>query len=102
MENRISIIVPIYNAEQYLAKCIESLLHQSHSALQIILVNDGSTDKSLSIAQTYATKDERIEVYSLDSNQGQSAARNEGLLHATGEFVSFVDADDYIDSDFFW
>ena len=101
MENRISIIVPIYNAEQYLAKCIESLLHQSHSALQIILVNDGSTDKSLSIAQTYATKDERIEVYSLDSNQGQSAARNEGLLHATGEFVSFVDADDYIDSDFY-
>ena len=101
MENRISIIVPIYNAEQYLAKCIESLLHQSHFALQIILVNDGSTDKSLSIAQTYATKDERIEVYSLDSNQGQSAARNEGLLHATGEFVSFVDADDYIDSDFY-
>ena len=97
----ISIIVPIYNAEQYLAKCIESLLAQSHTALQIILVNDGSTDKSWSIAKTYAEKDERIEVYSLDSNQGQSAARNEGLQHATGEFISFVDADDYIDNDFY-
>lgn len=93
--------MPIYNAEQYLAKCIESLLAQSHTALQIILVNDGSTDKSWSIAKTYAEKDKRIEVYSLDSNQGQSAARNEGLQHATGEFISFVDADDYIDNDFY-
>jgi glycosyltransferase involved in cell wall biosynthesis len=64
-------------------------------------VNDGSTDKSWSIAKTYAEKDERIEVYSLDSNQGQSAARNEGLQYATGEFISFVDADDYIDNDFY-
>lgn len=97
----ISIIVPIYNAEQYLAKCIESLLQQSYSALQIILVNDGSTDKSLSIATTYAAQDKRIELYSLDTNQGQSAARNEGLMHATGEYISFVDADDYIDHDFY-
>lgn len=101
MNSLISIIVPIYNAEPYLAKCIESLLHQSHTALQIILVNDGSTDNCLSIAKTYAAQDERIELYSLNTNQGQSAARNEGLLHATGEYISFVDADDYIDYDFY-
>ena len=101
MNSLISIIVPIYNAEQYLAKCIESLLHQSYTALQIILVNDGSTDNSLAVATTYATRDKRITLYSLDSNQGQSAARNLGLLHATGEFISFVDADDYVDEDFY-
>ena len=101
MNSLISIIVPIYNAEPYLAKCIESLLHQSHTALQIILVNDGSTDNCLSIAKAYAAQDERIELYSLNTNQGQSAARNEGLLHATGEYISFVDADDYIDYDFY-
>ena len=96
----ISIIVPIFNAGPYLAKCIESLLHQPYTALQIILVNDGSTDDSLSIAQQYATLDDRIEVYS-QTNQGQSAARNLGLQHATGEWISFIDADDYIDPDFY-
>lgn len=101
MNSLISVIVPIYNAEPYLAKCIESLLHQSHTALQIILVNDGSTDKSMSVIRTYADQDDRIEVYSLDSNQGQSIARNVGLQHAKGEFISFVDADDYIDNDFY-
>ena len=99
--HQISIIVPIYNAEPYLAKCIESLINQDYEALQIILVNDGSTDKSMSIAQEYAKKDTRIEVYSQDRNQGQSIARNIGLQYAKGEFVSFVDADDYIDSDFY-
>lgn len=97
----ISVIVPIYNAELYLAKCIDSLIHQAYTALQIILVNDGSTDNSLTIAQEYALQDARIEVYSQATNQGQSAARNIGLQHATGEFISFVDADDYIDKDFY-
>ena len=101
MNSLISVIVPIYNAEPYLAKCIESLLQQSHTALQIILVNDGSTDNSLAIAQDYAAREQRILLYSLDTNQGQSAARNEGLMHATGEYISFVDADDYIDPDFY-
>ena len=97
----ISVIVPIYNAEKYLAKCIESLIHQSHTALQIILVNDGSSDQCLAIAKEYAKTDTRIEVYSHPTNQGQSAARNLGLQHATGEFISFVDADDYVDNDFY-
>lgn len=99
--NTISVIVPIYNAEKYLAKCIESLIHQSHTALQIILVNDGSSDQCLAIAKEYAKTDTRIEVYSHPTNQGQSAARNLGLQHATGEFISFVDADDYVDNDFY-
>lgn len=96
----ISVIVPIYNAEKYLARCIESLIHQSYDALQIILVNDGSTDNSLAIAELYAKQDERIKVYS-QLNRGQSSARNLGLLHATGQYLSFIDADDYIDDDFY-
>jgi glycosyltransferase involved in cell wall biosynthesis len=96
----ISVIVPIFNAGAYLAKCIESLIHQPYTALQIILVNDGSTDDSLSIAQQYAAQDSRIEVY-IQTNQGQSVARNLGLQYAKGEYISFVDADDYIDADFY-
>ncbi len=99
--HQISVIVPIYNADSYLSKCIESLINQDYRALQIILVNDGSTDNSLSIAQDYAKRDTRIEVYSHDCNQGQSIARNIGLQHANGEYVSFVDADDYVDKDFY-
>jgi glycosyltransferase involved in cell wall biosynthesis len=96
----ISVIVPIFNAGAYLAKCIESLIHQPYTALQIILVNDGSTDDSLAIAQQYAAQDSRIEVY-IQTNQGQSVARNLGLQYAKGEYISFVDADDYIDADFY-
>lgn len=97
----ISVIVPIYNADLYLAKCIESLINQEYTALQIILVNDGSTDKSLEIAEQYAKLDSRIEVYSHSTNEGQSLARNTGLRYATGEYISFVDADDYVDSNFY-
>ena len=96
----ISVIVPIFNAGAYLAKCIESLIHQPYTALQIILVNDGSKDDSLAIAQQYAAQDSRIEVYT-QTNQGQSVARNLGLQYAKGEYISFVDADDYIDADFY-
>lgn len=96
----ISVIVPIFNAGAYLAKCIESLIHQPYTALQIILVNDGSTDDSLAIAQQYAAQDSRIEVYT-QTNRGQSVARNVGLQYAKGEYISFVDADDYVDNDFY-
>ena len=96
----ISVIVPIFNAGTYLAKCIESLIHQPYIALQIILVNDGSTDDSLAVAQQYAAQDSRIEVYT-QTNQGQSVARNLGLQYARGEYISFVDADDYVDADFY-
>ena len=98
--NTISVIVPIYNAEKYLAQCIESIIHQTHRDLQILLINDGSTDSSLSIAQDFAQRDARIEIHT-QSNQGQGAARNNGLQHANGEYISFVDADDYLDNDFY-
>ena len=91
----ISIIVPIYNTEQYLAQCIDSLLCQTQKDLQIILVDDQSTDESLTIAQSYAQKDKRIELYQ-QTHAGQSAARNTGLQHAKGEYIAFVDADDAI------
>lgn len=96
---KVSIIVPIYNAEAFLPMCITSLTHQTHEALEIILVNDGSTDHSLAIAKQFADSDARIVILSQD-NQGQSAARNKGLEIATGEYIMFVDADDYIDSDY--
>jgi len=94
----ISFIIPIYNAEKYLSACITSLVCQTEKDLQIILVDDGSTDRSLAIAQEWAAKDARLEVYH-QPNSGQSAARNRGLKHAKGEYVAFVDADDAISQD---
>ena len=96
----ISVIVPIYNTAAYLSRCIESLVNQTYSDLQIILIDDGSTDESGAIADEWQTKDPRIEVYH-QPNQGQSAARNAGLQHAKGEYIAFVDSDDYIDSNYF-
>ena len=94
----ISFIIPIYNAEKYLSACITSLVCQTEKDLQIILMDDGSTDRSLAIAQEWAAKDARLEVYH-QPNAGQSAARNRGLKHAKGEYVAFVDADDAISQD---
>ena len=96
----ISVIVPVYNTASYLSRCIESLVNQTYSDLQIILIDDGSTDGSGAIADEWQTKDPRIEVYH-QLNQGQSAARNVGLLHARGEYIAFMDSDDYIDSNYF-
>ena len=93
----ISFIVPIYNAEQYLPACLDSLLGQTVRDLQIILVDDGSTDGSLAVAQRYAAQDTRIETY-VQSHAGQSAARNKGLTYAKGDYLAFVDADDTIDA----
>ena len=100
MDTVISVIVPIYNAEPTLERCIESILRQTHSELDIILVNDGSIDTSLSICERYAALDTRITI--IDSpNQGVSAARNLGLSKATGNYYGFVDADDWIESSHF-
>ena len=92
--------MPIYNTAAYLSRCIESLVNQTYSDLQIILIDDGSTDSSGKIADEWQTKDPRIEVYH-QTNKGQSAARNVGLQHARGEYIAFVDSDDYIDSNYF-
>lgn len=93
----ISFIVPIYNAEQYLPACLDSLLGQTVHDLQIILVDDSSTDGSLAVAKRYAAQDTRIEIY-VQSHAGQSAARNKGLSYVKGDYLAFVDADDTIDA----
>lgn len=91
----ISVIVPIYNAEAYVAECIESILYQSFSDFELILINDGSADNSLEICNKYAGKDSRIQVVSVE-NGGVTSARQHGLKLATGFYICFVDADDSI------
>lgn len=91
----ISVIVPVYNAEQYIGKTISLLLGQSFKDFELILVDDGSSDKSLKICEEYARKDNRVKPFHKD-NGGPSDARNFGIRHAKGEFVSFIDADDDI------
>ena len=96
MENiKISVVVPVYNAAKYLPRCLDSVLTQDYSNLEIICVNDGSTDDSLSVLQVYAQKDERVKVLS-QFNQGAAAARNKGIKNATGDYISFIDADDFV------
>lgn len=89
----VSIIVPVYNAANYLAECINSLINQSYENLEIICINDGSTDNSLDILQSYAKKDERIKVYSQE-NKGEAEVRNLGLTIAKGKYITALDADD--------
>lgn len=96
-QNMISVIVPVYNVECYLRKCVDSILNQTFKNLEIILINDGSTDSSGSICDEYAQKDSRIKVIHKE-NGGLSSARNAGLDIAQGEFIAFVDSDDWIDS----
>jgi len=96
MNKKISVIVPIYNGEKYLARCIESIINQIYTNLEIILIDDGSKDDSLGICYLMATKDRRIKVIS-NENKGVSWTRNIGLDIATGDYISFVDADDYLE-----
>ena len=91
----ISIIVPVYNAEKYLDRCIESIVNQTYKNIEIILVNDGSKDKSLEICTLWQKKDKRIVVVN-KQNEGAAKARNDGLDIAKGEYIGFIDADDYI------
>lgn len=100
MKSLISIIVPVYNSEDYLEACIQSLRQQSYKKLELIFINDGSEDKSLSILEKYQRIDERIKVIN-QSNKGASAARNIGLDNANGEYIGFVDADDCVEKNMF-
>lgn len=97
-ETLISVIIPVYNVEEYLARCVDSILSQTHPSLEVILVNDGSTDDSGSICDTYAQKDSRVRVIHKE-NGGLSSARNAGMDAATGEYITFVDSDDWIEAD---
>ena len=96
---KVSIIVPVYNTEKYLARCIDSILAQTFTDFELILVNDGSKDNSGKICDEYAQKDSRIVVIHKE-NGGVSSARNKGIDVAQGEWISFVDSDDWISSDF--
>lgn len=95
----ISIIVPVYNSSAFLKKCLDSILVQTYSDFELLLINDGSTDTSLDIALSYINLDNRIIVIN-QLNQGVSAARNHGLVKAGGDFVAFIDADDWLESEY--
>lgn len=96
MEPRISVIVPVYNSELYLRACVESILSQTYPNLEILLVNDGSTDRSLEILEAYAKEDKRMIVID-QPHEGVCAARNAALTKATGDYIGFVDSDDIVD-----
>ena len=98
MDKVVSIIVPVYNVEDYLERCMVSLLRQTYGAIEIILVDDGSTDASGDKCDEYATMDERVKAYH-QPNRGVSAARNLGIEHAHGDYLMYVDPDDWIDLD---
>ena len=92
----ISVIVPVYQVEQYLERCVDSILNQSYHNLEIVLVDDGSTDKGKVICDRYGTQNTNVKVIH-QQNQGLSAARNTGIEASTGEWICFIDSDDYIE-----
>lgn len=100
MRGQVSLIIPVYNVADYLQQCLNSVEAQDYKHLQVIIVNDGSTDRSLEICEEYIRKHPQSWILINQNNAGLSAARNTGLLHATGEYIAFLDSDDWIDSDF--
>ena len=94
---KVSVIVPVYNQEKYIGRCIDSILSQTMTDFELILINDGSIDKSLDILKKYAKKDKRIKVID-QKNMGVAKTRNKGIDLASGEFIAFVDNDDYLDN----
>ena len=97
-ETLLSVIIHVYNVEEYLAKCLNSILGQTYQNLEVILVNDGSRDGSGTICDDYARKDTRVRVIHKE-NGGLSSARNAGMDAATGEYITFVDSDDWLEAD---
>lgn len=94
----VSIIIPVYNAEKYLSKCLDSVINQTYKEIEVILVNDGSTDNSAQICEQYQKVDDRIKVIN-KKNGGVSSARNSGLEYSNGRYISFIDPDDWIEYD---
>ena len=94
---KVSVIIPVYNVEEYLAECLDSVISQTEKDIEIICVEDCSTDSSLAVLQEYAKKDDRIVVIQNEENFGQSVARNKGLIASKGEYILFVDSDDFIE-----
>lgn len=98
--DKISVIVPVYNVEPYIKRCLDSVINQSYTNLEILCINDGSTDNSGKICDEYATKDKRIRVFH-KQNGGLPSARNVGLQNFTGQYVGFVDSDDWIEPEMY-
>lgn len=96
---KVSVIVPVYNVEKYISKCLDSLLEQTYENIEIVLVNDGSQDNSKIIIDDYEKKDQRIKVIH-KKNEGVSVARNVGIINSTGDYICFVDSDDYVMADY--
>lgn len=99
MLETISIIIPIYNVESYLRKCLDSIMEQSFPYFELLLINDGSTDASTQICQEYVEKDDRIRYFEKE-NGGVSSARNFGIKHSRGEYITFIDSDDWIEPNY--
>lgn len=99
MEQKVSIIIPVYNVDRYVGRCLDSVVNQTYKNIEIIIVNDGSTDHSIDICKEYANKDERINLIT-QKNKGLSGARNTGIEHATGDYLCFVDSDDWLELDY--
>ena len=97
---KVSIIIPVYNTEQYLRQCLDSVINQTFQDIEIIVVNDGSTDKSINIVKEYQQKDSRIVFVDFPKHKGVSDARNEGTKHARSEYITFVDSDDWVKKDY--
>lgn len=101
MNIKISIIVPVYNVYEYVGKCLDSLIHQSLKDIEIIVVDDCGNDKSMSVVQQYAEQDKRIKIIKNPQNLGLSESRNIGLTHAHGEYIAFLDSDDFVENDYY-
>ena len=98
---RVSVIIPVYNTEKFIEKCLDSVCNQTLSDIEIICINDASTDNSLEILKHYASQDNRIQIINFEENKGAAVARNTGIDAATGEYIGFVDSDDFVDLDFY-
>lgn len=99
-DSLVSVIIPVYNVEKYLRRCVKSVMEQTYSNIEIILINDGSTDRSGEICCELEKEDERIVLVVKDNNEGVSSTRNTGLKMARGEYITFIDSDDYVSKDY--
>ena len=99
MNDLISVIIPIYNGEKYVKQALDSVINQTYNNLEIIIINDGSTDNSLNIIKDYQSKDKRIVIIDKQNN-GVSSARNDGIKKSSGKYIMFLDSDDYLDNDY--
>lgn len=98
---KVSVIIPVHNSKKYLVKCLDSICNQTLSDIEIICINDCSSDNSFTILKKYANKDSRFKLIDFSENKGVSYARNTGIKHAMGEYIGFVDSDDWVEKDFF-